>query len=157
MDAFTSHLSILVESGVPLLYALEISERMIDNLTVAGIISKVKDNVREGNMVAQPMMESDFFPPTQSRRFFLYSFLMHLLRTRFKKDIVCEFLPSSRKSKKAIVFCDGMPALPSKKKLLQFYAKKGFWCFHLRYRGSWESSGGFLKISPAQDISDLPW
>ncbi|MFH1655927.1 MAG: type II secretion system F family protein [Candidatus Omnitrophota bacterium] len=62
-ERFTSHLSILVESGVPLLYALEITERMIDNATVAGIINKVKNSVREGKLVAQPMEESGFFPP----------------------------------------------------------------------------------------------
>jgi len=62
-ERFTSHLSILVESGVPLLYALEITERMIDNATVAGIINKVKNSVREGKLVAKPMEESGFFPP----------------------------------------------------------------------------------------------
>jgi type IV pilus assembly protein PilC len=48
---------------VPLLYALEITERMIDNITVAGIINKVKSSVREGKLVARPMEESGFFPP----------------------------------------------------------------------------------------------
>lgn len=63
IERFASHLSILVESGVPLLYALEISERMIDNLTVGGIINTIKDNVREGKLVAEPMQKTGFFPP----------------------------------------------------------------------------------------------
>ncbi|MBM3251552.1 MAG: type II secretion system F family protein [Candidatus Omnitrophica bacterium] len=62
-ERFTSHLSILVDSGVPLLYALEITERIVDNVTVAGIINKVKSSVREGKLVARPMEESGFFPP----------------------------------------------------------------------------------------------
>ena len=61
IEKFASHLSILVESGVPLLYALEISERMVDNLTVAAIINKVKDNVRSGKLIAEPMQEAGFF------------------------------------------------------------------------------------------------
>lgn len=60
-----------------------------------------------------------------------------------------------RKSRKAIIFCDGMPSVPSKKKLLEFFAKKGYWVFHPRYRGSWESNGRFLKTSPHQDILDI--
>jgi len=63
IERFTSHMSILVESGVPLLYALEISERMIDNLTVAAIINKIKENVRQGKVVAEPMQQTAFFPP----------------------------------------------------------------------------------------------
>ncbi|MBM3248928.1 MAG: type II secretion system F family protein, partial [Candidatus Omnitrophica bacterium] len=63
IERFTSHMSILVESGVPLLYALEISERMIDNFTVAAIINKIKDNVRQGKVIAEPMQETAFFPP----------------------------------------------------------------------------------------------
>lgn len=63
IERFTSHLSILVESGVPLLYALEISERMVDNLTVSAIINKIKEKVREGKVIAEPMQQTDFFPP----------------------------------------------------------------------------------------------
>ena len=80
---------------------------------------------------------------------------MHLLRTRFKKDIVAEFLPPTKKSNKVIILCDGMPGVPSKRPLMEFFARKRFWVFHPRYRGSWESSGSFLKISPEQDILDV--
>lgn len=80
---------------------------------------------------------------------------MYILRTRFKKDIVAEFLAPKRKSQRMIIFCDGMPSAPSKKKLLEFFAKKGYWVFHPRYRGSWESGGRFLKVSPHQDILDI--
>ena len=77
------------------------------------------------------------------------------LRTRFKKEIVAEFVPPSRHSRKAIIFCGGMPGIPAKKELLLFFAKKNYWIFFPRYRGSWESGGSFLKLSPEQDILDI--
>jgi len=82
---------------------------------------------------------------------------MHTKRTRFKKEIVCEFLPPTRKLKhdKVIIFCPGMPGSPFKKEVMGFWAKKGYWVFLLRYRGSWESGGSFLKISPHQDVLDV--
>lgn len=82
---------------------------------------------------------------------------MHTLRTRFKKDIVTEFLPPTRLTKKTkvIIFADGMPTLPNKKAVLEFFSKKGFWVFAPRYRGSWESSGTLLTRSPHHDILDV--
>ncbi len=79
---------------------------------------------------------------------------MYTLRTRFAKEIVCEFLPPSRATKKqrVIIFADGMPTVPSTKTLLEFFSKKGFWVFAPRYRGSWESGGKFLANSPHIDI-----
>ena len=80
---------------------------------------------------------------------------MHTLRTRFKKEIVAEFLAPNRKSQRVIIFCDGMPVMPCKKSLLEFFAKKGYWVFSPRYRGTWESGGKFLEHSPVQDIIDV--
>ena len=81
---------------------------------------------------------------------------MNILRAKFKKEIISEFLPSLRPSKKVIIFCGGMPSYPGKKNdLMEFIAKKGFWIFLPRYRGSWESAGSFLKISPHYDIIDI--
>jgi len=77
------------------------------------------------------------------------------LRTRFKKEIISEFVPPPRPSKKVIIFCGGMPGVPAKKELLFFFAKKNYWVFFPRYRGSWESGGSFLKLSPEQDILDI--
>lgn len=82
---------------------------------------------------------------------------MHLLRTRFKKDIVCEFLPPSRrlKNEKVLIFAGGMPGFPSKKRLAEFWSKKNYWVFIPRYRGTWESDGKFLKQSPTKDVLDV--
>ncbi|MBI2577924.1 MAG: prolyl oligopeptidase family serine peptidase [Candidatus Wildermuthbacteria bacterium] len=80
---------------------------------------------------------------------------MNTLRARFANDIISEFLPPSRPSKKVLILCSGMPSVPSKKTVMEFFAKKGYWVFFPRYRGSWESRGSFLKISPHQDILDI--
>ncbi|OGZ93990.1 MAG: hypothetical protein A3A32_03545 [Candidatus Wildermuthbacteria bacterium RIFCSPLOWO2_01_FULL_48_35] len=90
---------------------------------------------------------------------------MHLSRTRFsavggsssgrKEDIVAEFLAPRKRSRRAIVLCDGLPTVPSKRVLMEFFSKKGFWVFHPRYRGSWESGGELLKYSPAKDIAGV--
>jgi esterase/lipase len=80
-----------------------------------------------------------------------------MFRTRFKKEIVAEFLPPARRGKKqkVIVLCDGMPSIPRKQKLAEFLSKKGYWVFYPRYRGAWESGGRFLEKSPHEDIRDV--
>jgi pimeloyl-ACP methyl ester carboxylesterase len=80
-----------------------------------------------------------------------------LFRTRFKKEIVAEFLPPARlgKKQKAIILCDGMPSIPRKQSLASFLSGKGYWVFYPRYRGAWESGGQFLEKSPHEDIRDV--
>jgi len=80
-----------------------------------------------------------------------------MFRTRFKKEIVAEFLPPARREKKQklIVLCDGMPSIPRKQPLAEFLAIKGFWVIYPRYRGAWESGGKFLAKSPHRDIIDI--
>ena len=80
---------------------------------------------------------------------------MSLLRTRFARDIVAEYYAPKRPSNKVIIFCTGMPSMPKNQDVVEFYGKRGYWVFYPRYRGSWESSGKFLKISPHQDILDI--
>jgi len=80
-----------------------------------------------------------------------------MFRTRFKNDIVGEFLPPARlhKRQRVIVLCDGMPSIPRKQSLVEFLSGKGFWVFYPRYRGAWESGGQFLRRSPHEDILDV--
>jgi pimeloyl-ACP methyl ester carboxylesterase len=80
-----------------------------------------------------------------------------MFRTRFKQNIVAEFLLPKRsgKKQKVIVLCDGMPSIPRKQPLSEFLAGKGYWVFYPRYRGAWESGGQFLAKSPHQDILDV--
>ncbi len=95
-----------------------------------------------------------------------------MLRARFKKEIVAEFLPSAfwrapkiwggryvrtkaGANERLIILCDGMPSIPRKHDLMEFLSKKGFFVIYPRYRGAWESSGVFLRKSPHQDILDV--
>jgi pimeloyl-ACP methyl ester carboxylesterase len=80
-----------------------------------------------------------------------------MFRTRFKDEIVAEFLPPlrPRKAQRLIILCDGMPSIPRKQPLSEFLAAKGFWVIYPRYRGAWESGGEFLARSPHEDILDI--
>ena len=80
-----------------------------------------------------------------------------MFRTRFKKEIVAEFLPPVRQGKKhkVIILCDGMPSVPTKQPLAEFLARRGYWVFYPRWRGAWESGGKFLDKSPVEDIADV--
>ncbi len=63
VERFSSSMSTLIESGVPILYSLEITERTVGNLVVAEIIRQVKDAVREGRSLSKPLQDSNFFDP----------------------------------------------------------------------------------------------
>lgn len=80
-----------------------------------------------------------------------------MFRTRFKKEIVAEFLPPARalKKQRVIILCDGMPSVPRKQPLAQWLSQKGYWVFYPRWRGAWESDGQFLQRPPQQDLSDI--
>jgi pimeloyl-ACP methyl ester carboxylesterase len=80
-----------------------------------------------------------------------------MFRTRFKKEIVAEFLPPARRHRndRVILLCDGMPSIPRKQPLVEFLSQKGYWVFYPRWRGAWESDGQFLQRPPQQDLSDI--
>ena len=80
-----------------------------------------------------------------------------MFRTRFKKEIVAEFLPPAlaRKKQRLILLCDGMPSIPRKQPLAEFLSQKGYWVLYPRWRGAWESGGQLLQRPPQQDLSDI--
>lgn len=59
----TRVLGVLDESGVPLLKALEITQRTTDNVVIAGSLDDVIASVRDGKGIAAPMKASKLFPP----------------------------------------------------------------------------------------------
>lgn len=63
VERFTSQMSILIDAGVPILYALDITERLVDNNTCALIVSDIKEGVKGGELLVGPMERSEFFPP----------------------------------------------------------------------------------------------
>jgi len=63
IERFSSEMSTLLESGVPILYSLEITEHSVGNLTTADIIHRIKEDVRNGKPLKEPMEKSGFFEP----------------------------------------------------------------------------------------------
>ncbi len=81
---------------------------------------------------------------------------MKPMRLRINTDIITEFLPPRRgKGDKALIFCDGMPSVPSKRYVLDYWSRRGYWVFHPRYKGTWESGGHFLDHDPTLDIIEV--
>lgn len=67
ISKFSRTLSTLVRSGVPILQALEIVSKTAGNLVVERTINKVRDNVKEGESISEPMERSGIFPPLVTR------------------------------------------------------------------------------------------
>jgi type IV pilus assembly protein PilC len=63
VEKFCSQMAILIDSGVPILHSLEIAERLVDNTVCGKHIKHIRDGVREGRLLAEPMEQSGFFPP----------------------------------------------------------------------------------------------
>jgi len=63
VERFSSNMSTLLESGVPILYCLEITERSVDNLVMADLIRVIKEDVRQGRSLSIPLGQSGFFEP----------------------------------------------------------------------------------------------
>ncbi len=63
VERFASQMSILLDSGVPILYALDIAERLVNNITCSLIVGEIKDGVKKGESLYTPMERSGFFPP----------------------------------------------------------------------------------------------
>ena len=63
VERFTSQMAILIDAGVPILYALDITEKLVDNNTCALIVNFIKEGVKQGQLLVTPMERSEFFPP----------------------------------------------------------------------------------------------
>lgn len=63
VERFSAQMSILIDSGVPILYALDITERLVNNNTCALIVANIKESVKQGELLVAPMERSGFFPP----------------------------------------------------------------------------------------------
>ncbi|MFH0855039.1 MAG: type II secretion system F family protein [Candidatus Omnitrophota bacterium] len=63
IERFTSEMSTLVESGVPILYSLEIAERSVNSVILGEIIRNIKDDVRSGKALGLSLERGNFFDP----------------------------------------------------------------------------------------------
>lgn len=63
VSKFTRTFSTLIKSGVPILAALEIVGKTSGNKVVEIAIDNVRNNVREGENIAEPLAKAKIFPP----------------------------------------------------------------------------------------------
>jgi len=63
VSRFTRTLGTLLQSGVPTLTALDIVQNVIGNTVLAEAVRKARENVREGESIAEPLRRSGLFPP----------------------------------------------------------------------------------------------
>ena len=67
MARFSRTLSTLVASGVDIIKALEITGQTAGNWVVEEALADVREQVHQGVPIAQPLIESDVFPPMVSQ------------------------------------------------------------------------------------------
>lgn len=67
------------------------------------------------------------------------------------EDILLDLIVPENSNGFAMIICPGLPSIPDSNDL-QVLADLGYYVFHFRYRGTWESNGEFLKYSPTEDI-----
>jgi len=63
VSRFTRTLGTLLQSGVPALTALDIVKSVVGNSVLANAVQKARENVREGEPIADPLRRSGLFPP----------------------------------------------------------------------------------------------
>jgi len=63
VSRFTRTFGTLLQSGVPTLAALDIVKSVVGNTVLAAAVQKARENVREGESIAEPLRRSGLFPP----------------------------------------------------------------------------------------------
>jgi general secretion pathway protein F len=63
VSRFCSTLGTLMNSGVPILTALTIVKNLIPNVHMKDAVEKSRQSVSEGASLAQPLIQSGYFPP----------------------------------------------------------------------------------------------
>jgi len=63
VERFSSTMYILLESGVPIIYALDIVERSIGNPILERLFSSIKEEIKRGQLLSTELGKSGLFPP----------------------------------------------------------------------------------------------
>jgi len=63
LERTSSTFYILFDSGVPIVYAIDVVQRSIGNAVIDKILGIIKENVKAGKSLAGELANSDFFPP----------------------------------------------------------------------------------------------
>ena len=67
ISRFSRTLSTLLQTGVPILESLDIVGKTSGNRVIEDVVISVKNNVREGESIAAPLVKSGVFPPMVTR------------------------------------------------------------------------------------------
>ena len=67
ISRFSRTLATLLQTGVPILESLDIVGKTSGNRVVENVVINVKNNVREGESIAAPLVKSGVFPPMVTR------------------------------------------------------------------------------------------
>lgn len=60
---FANTMATLLGSGVPILTAMSIAKNLVDSIPIANAISNARENITEGQSIAEPLKRSGEFPP----------------------------------------------------------------------------------------------
>lgn len=60
---FTRTLATLISSGIPLIEALSVVERVVGNSIVANGLKRAEEDIKRGNSLAEPLKKMNIFPP----------------------------------------------------------------------------------------------
>ena len=60
---FSSVMATLLDSGVPILTSMNIAKNLVGNVPIAEAIASAKENITEGQSIADPLRRSGQFPP----------------------------------------------------------------------------------------------
>lgn len=63
ISRFSSSLGTLLNSGVPIITAMNIVRNLISNIHMREVMTRARESVAEGNKLATPLEESGMFPP----------------------------------------------------------------------------------------------
>ena len=63
VSRFSKTLATLLSSGVPLLGAMDIVKNILNNKVLVSVLEEARENIREGESIAQPLKRSKEFPP----------------------------------------------------------------------------------------------
>ncbi len=60
---FSSTMATLLSSGVPILTSMNIAKNLVGNIPIANAIASARENITEGQSIADPLRKSGEFPP----------------------------------------------------------------------------------------------
>jgi general secretion pathway protein F len=60
---FSSTMATLLSSGVPIVVSMNIARNLVDNVPIAKAITEARENITEGQSIAEPLRKSGEFPP----------------------------------------------------------------------------------------------